>query len=351
MTSHNINWVHLLMRRKESSKMHHFLILALVLLVPLSTLAQDCTEAALAQKAGSFKAGGAWGASKKNVAQADLGRETATLTTIHRMITSGYSPVGVVGSYSYNFDGGIDPSGKNKAADTFGYTMYLLKYVCDKNSPDKSKFYVNVATPTNLTIDANSINQYRLFASDISDNTFRGYLLMKNRPQKVNGFYFLGDQFSGDSQSKQKYYTWLITYDDSLPFSYVSRKEYLQLSRTRLQKTIQENGNETGFYNEYVKRIDDALKRPDPELSLPSIVLRNDEERFTGFVDEGTAGSTFLIKHNPAYYRKGLPKSAAQFFTVTFTVLEGDQIPVYVDNMNAIRKIVDFGALRNMLGK
>ncbi|MFZ1702016.1 MAG: hypothetical protein WBO10_11570 [Pyrinomonadaceae bacterium] len=313
--------------------------------------AQDCTEAALAKKPGIVKASGAWGSSKKNVSPADLARETTVVGNIHKMIAASYAPVGVVGSYGNNFDGGNDAPGKNKVADIFGYTMYLLKYLCDKNSPDKSKFYVNVASPTSLKINANLINEYGLYATDISDNTFRGYLLMKHRPQKINGFYFLGDEFSGDSRTKQKYYTWLITYDDALPFSYVSRKEYLQLSKIRLQKTIQENGNGSGYYTEFVKRIDDTLKRPDSELSQPAIVKRNDEEQFTGFVEENSPGSYFLVRHNPAYYRKGLPKSAAQFFTVVFSVLEGEPNTVYVDNINAIKKVVNFNFLRNMLGK
>jgi hypothetical protein len=174
---------------------------------------------------------------------------------------------------------------------------------------------------------------------------------MTHRPKDVGGFYFLGDEFSGDSRTKQREYTWLITYDSSLPFSYLSQKEYLLLTKARLQKSISENGNSSGFYNEYVNRVDEYLKRPETELAAPAIINRADEERFTGFLREGDRGAYFTIKHDPAYYRKGVPKSAPQFFTVVYSVWEGDEVPVYVDNMNSIKKAVDFSALKNLLGK
>lgn len=317
----------------------------------LTAHAQDCTPEDMAKRPGMFEAGKAWGASTQNVAHADLIRERATLLNIHKMIASGVKPTGAVGRFSYSFDGGIDMAGKNKVADVFGYSIYMLNYICDRGSTDKSEFRISMETSNILNIEANAINEFGLRATDISDNTFRGYLLMKNKPQIINGFYFLGDQFSGDDQSRRKAYTWLITYDDTLPFSYVSRKEYLLLSKDRLQKTIQENGNGSGYYNEFVNRINEYLNQPDSELSQPAIVYRNDEERFTGFKQEGSSGSYFLIKHNPAYYRKGLPKSTAQFFTVVFKVLEGNEFPVYEENMKAIKKTVDFRARRNMLGK
>ena len=273
------------------------------------------------------------------------------MMSVHKMVAAAYNPVGVVGDYSFHFSGRSGGQSQSNIADTFGYSMYLLKYNCDKAKPHQSAFYVGTDSPTVLRIDANTLNEFHIYTSDISDNTFRGYLLMKHRPKSVGGFYFFGDEFSGDSHKKQKEYTWLITYDNKLPFSYLSQKEYLLLTKARLQKSIVDNGNSSGFYNEYVNRVNEYLKRPDTELSQSAIINRADEERFTGFLQEGDRGSYFAIKHNPAYYRKGLPKSAPQFFTVVYSVWEGADVPVYFDNMTSIKKAVDFRALRNLLGK
>ncbi|CAN5456249.1 hypothetical protein BH10ACI3_BH10ACI3_21870 [soil metagenome] len=327
-----------------------FLFLTLSIVFPGIALAQDCTQAALAQKPGVLTASNLSG-STPGVKPSDLLREKAVLMSVHKMVAAAYDPKGVEGNYSFHFRGITGAPSQDKIADTFGYSIYLLKYICDKENSDRSAFRVRTDSPTVLRIDANTVGRLSIYASDISDNTFRGYLLMKNRPKDLGGFYFLGDEVTGDSRKKQKEYTWLITYDNTLPFSYLSQKEYLLLTKARLQKSIVENGNTNGFYDEYVNRVNEYLKKPESELSVPAIIDRASEEKFTGFLLEGSQGSYFAIKHNPAYYRRGLPKSVPQYFTVVFSVWEGDEVPVFVDNMDSIKKAVDFRALRNLLGK
>jgi hypothetical protein len=321
----------------------------LPLALPSSSQAQTCTQAALAQKPGVLKASTLAGSTPR-VKAADLAREKAVMMSVHKMLAAAYKPAGVVGSYNFRFNGGSSP-GQSNIADTFGYSMYLLKYNCDQASPNGSAFYVGTDSPTVLRIDANVIGELNIYASDISDNTFRGYLLMKHQPKSIGGFYFLGDDFSGDSRRKQKEYTWLITFDDNLPFSHLSQKEYLLLTKARLSKSIEEQGNSSGFFNQYVNRVNEFLKKSDSQLSEPAIINRADEEKFTGFLREGERGAYFAIRHNPAYYKKGLSRSAPQFFTVVYSVWEGDDVPVYIDNMSAIKKAVDFTALRDLLGK
>ena len=75
----------------------------------------------------------------------------------------------------------------------------------------------------------------------------------------------------------------------------------------------------------------------------------NDEERFEKFVEEGAKGSFIAIKPNLDYYRKKLPKSSPQFFSVVYKISKDDT--VFEDNMEAIKKAVDFATLKNMLGK
>lgn len=335
---------------KRFSCARSFVLLVFAFSSIASLAAQECTQAALALKPGSIVASKVAG-STRGITAADLVREKGVLATVHKMATAGYTPMGVVAKHDFHFDAGNPQPGMIKIADTFGYGLYLLRYNCDATTTDKSRFFVNVATPTILRIDANVVNQFRLSAADIADNSFRGYLLMRYKPQKINGFYFLGDEFSGNPDSKQKSYTWLITYDDSLPFTYLTRKEYLLLSKARLAKTMQENGNESGYYTEFVNRINEALSRPESELNQQALVNWSDEERFTGFVEEGSPWARYAVKHNPGYYRKGLAKSASQFFTVVFNVWEGDEVPVYVDNMNALKSAINFDVLRNLLGK
>ncbi|WP_315821409.1 hypothetical protein [Paraflavitalea speifideaquila] len=75
----------------------------------------------------------------------------------------------------------------------------------------------------------------------------------------------------------------------------------------------------------------------------------NEEERFEKFVEEGTRGSFLAVKPNLDYYRKKLPKSTPQFFTVVYKIAKGDA--VFADNYAAIQKAVDLTKLKSMLGK
>ena len=304
---------------------------------------EPCTQAGLAQKPGLLRASKLSG-STGGLVPADVARARATLTRIHQSIAAGYRPSGVVGDYSYHFSGGT-------TAGTFGYSLYLLKYNCDATASDPSKFYIGTDTPTVVRIDANVINSFGLYGNDISDNTFRGYLFMRDLPKKVDGFYYLGDNPAGNAQRNQKEYTWLVTYDDQLPFTTLTRKEYLLLTKERLEKSIRENGNSGGFYDQYLNRVNEHLRKSEADLSRPAIINRSDEERFTGFLEEGARNAYYAIRHNPAYYRKGAPKSVAHFFTVVYSVYEGDPIPVYLNNIEAVKKALDLNFLKGMLGK
>ena len=321
----------------------------LSMLFTIQLTAQDCDKTVLAQKPGTWKAG--IPGSPAFVTPADLSKEKLVLAGIHKMISTSYAPQGCQALYTNSFGGSAPVSGKNWIGDHFTYRIYVLRYLCDKQSADKSKYYVDVSTPTTVTVSINEIpNLNTLYAADLPDDEFRGYLKLPRFPQKKDGYYFMGEEVVGDShlENKIKTYSWLITYDDKLPFKYVSRKEYLLIQKKRLEKTIQENGG-SSFYDKYVNNITEALKKPESELSRPAICIWNDEELFNGFVEEGVNGSFIAVKPNLDYYNKKLSKSVPQFFSVVFKISHGD--PVFEANIDAIKKSVDFAALRTMLGK
>jgi hypothetical protein len=321
-----------------------------LLLITFCSFSQDCTPEALAKKPGNWKLGIA--GSTPRVTAAELVKEKATLAKIHAMMTTGYKPMGAQAFYANSFTGPDPNSGKNWIAGYFHYSLYVLRFFCDNSSTDKSKFSINPSTATTLNITANAIQQLNvLMACQLPDDDMRGYLKLERMPEKKNGYYYMGEQTVGDSHLPKpiKEYRWLITYGDTLPFSYVSRKDYLILTKKRLEKTIQENGNSSGYYTSFMNKINEWLKKDDAELSAPAICMWNDEERFNGFVAGGTRGSFIAVRPNMAYYKKNLPRSTPQFFSVVYKVAESSDVEV--NNMNDIRKAVDFTLLKNMLGK
>lgn len=331
------------------SIMKYFLFITF-LIFAANTYSQDCSASDLAKKPGIWKAG--LKGSTTNVSAADLTREKAVLTVIHQMISSGYTPKGCQALYSYSYSGANPYAGKNWVGDQFWYSIYILRYLCDRNSADKSKYYIDAATPTTVNIYSNVIFWLNaLYAADLADEDPRGYLKLQKKPQLKEGFYFMGEEIVGDSHMENKIieYRWLITYDEKLPFSYVSRKEYLLLVKKRLEQTISNNQGSRQFYVKYMNRIMENLNMPEAVLGQPAICMWNDEEQFEGFVEEGTRGSFIAIKPNLDYYNKKLAKSVPQFFSVAFKIAHGD--PVFEENISGIKNAADFNVLRKMLGK
>ena len=324
-----------------------YLLLFSVILFSIASSAQDCTQELLAKKPGTWKANQQGQIFK--VTPGDLVREKAIITSIHKMIASHYNPIGCQVSYSTVYGGNHPTPEQPWLADTYHYAMYILRYLCDKQSNDKSKYYVDISTTTTVNITANAIFWLgSLYAANIAPDDWRGYLQLTKRPVKKDGYYFMGEEEAGyNSQIFE--YRWLITYNDTLPFSYISRKEYLLIQRKRLEKYVKDNPGEKAFHEQYFKNINDNLTKPETELSQPAICMRNDDERFEKFVEEGTKGSFIAVKPNLAYYKKKLPKSSPQFFTVVYKISKNDV--VFEENIEAIKKAVDFAALKNMLGK
>ncbi len=320
-----------------------------ILLFSVSAFAQDCTKELLLQKPGTWKAGPQ--GSIANVTAEDLSKEKLVIASIHKLVSSNYSPKGCQVSYSTVYGKYITP-GQTWVSDPYYYSMYILRYLCDPASTDKSKYYTDHSTPTKVNIAANTIFSLNtLYAADIAPDDLRGYLKLNKRPEKKDGVYFMGEDIVGDygMPSEIKEYRWLVTYNDTLPFAYLSRKEYLLIQKKRLEQSLKDNPGEKDFTNKYISNINEFLKKDEKELNEPAICMWNDEEQFEKFVEEGTKGSFLAIKPNLDYYHKKLPKSSPQFFTVVYKISNGDA--VFEENMAAIKKAVDFSILRNMLGK
>ncbi|MEI8205051.1 MAG: hypothetical protein WCH34_18680 [Bacteroidota bacterium] len=326
-----------------------YLILIFGILVSLSLSAQDCTPELLLQKPGTWKAGQQ--GSIHGVSAADLAAEKAVLAAIHKLVNTNYHPKGCQVVYSTSY-GKYPNAGDVWIADPYNYTMYILPFLCDNKSADKSKYTVAISSATNVTITVNEISSLNtLFAATTQADDYRGYLKLKQRPQKKDGYFYMGEEIVGDSQEENKTveYRWLITYGDTLPFSYINRREYLQIQQKRLEKSIKESPGQKGYFQKYLDNISDYLTKPDSELSKDAIGMWNDEERFNGFVNEGTKGSFIAVKPNTEYYNKKLPKSSSQFFTVIYKLTQND--PVFEANISAIKEALDFAKLKNMLGK
>ena len=167
------------------------IILFLLFGTTVNAFAQDCTKELLRQKPGIWKAGAQ--GSIQNVAAADLVKEKAVMGSLHKMISTGYTPKGCQVSYSTIY-GKHNSAASNWVADPYQYSMYVLRYLCDEASADKTKYYVDISTPTTVNVTANVMHWVNtLYAADLAADDFRGYLKLKRRPEKKDGYYYMGE--------------------------------------------------------------------------------------------------------------------------------------------------------------
>ena len=325
-----------------------YLIISCLLFVSLRISAQDCTEASILQKPGVWKEG--MKGSVSGIAPADLDKERKVVAAIHILTKSKYTPMGV----QADFNGSYDTPDREIPVNIYDYNIYFLHYFCEGNV-----IKTNHETSTSLSISANRIDAKIYETPDENNLPAEGYYSMKKMPVEKDGNYYfeqdagLGLGISGKSR------TWLITYDNKLPFVYVTKKEFLEKQKNMLilamPKAIESSRENLKArteqeYKYALAKIETLMKMPSGELDLPAIVKQDPKDYLSFlFTTNEDAFGKVLIKPNPGYFNSKLPRSTPQFFLVNITGDEKE--PVSAKVMTDVIKDLDFTALRNMLGK
>ncbi len=364
-----------------------YLLFSIIALMALRPAAQNCSTEMLLQKPGTWKEGikGSQGGKA-----AELQKEKKIIAAIHNMIKSKYTPMGVEAI----FHGGYNPIYANMAGNSYDYSIIPLNYYCDGNNIKTAH-----ETGSYFQILAN------LFESEIYDTAqgdrllMEGFNVMYDLPVLKDGYWFfkqinisLGLGMTGVRGM------WLITYDGKLPYSYVTRKEFLEkrikallvqkemaaagfkdvLKNLETEKSYKEKEykNDAAKMSRYIKMdylqikaryekllagndtffapgfaaIEKQLGMPVAELDQPAIVKTDPHSSFNYlFTTDDDPFGKILIKPNPSYFNKKLPRSTPQFFMVY--VRADDKDPIAATFMADITKAVDFSLLKNMLGK
>ena len=322
--------------------------------------AQSCSEAALPQMPGVWKQ--APKGSSNGVPAKDLAVQSKVFATLYAMLRQNYSPLGLTASQG----GWQRARATNKRPDSYGYSVYFLPLYC-QGTATKTETH----TATVLTIHVNAADfQFTKSATQryfLDESERANYAWLKSMPDVRNGvlhFKLATDPNEGANAREDK---WLVTYDDQLPFHYVSRKEYLDDARalftklrTREWQKIEHDFKDNPQLREKMlattrQHIDGQLALidkwstadPAPELGLPAIV--SSFEDFKGFLNEGERGAVILIKDKPDYYSVKLPTSMPQLFAVDFKAVTDRPVHAraYADALQA----VDFPLLKSLLGK
>jgi hypothetical protein len=349
--------------------------------------AQNCTTEILIQKPGIWKSSpkGSQGGTA-----AELAKEKKIVAAIHDMIKAKYTPMAV----EAHFHGAYNPSYSNMSGNSFYYSIIPLNFYCDGNT-----IKTEHETGSYFQIAAN------IFESEIYDTAqgdrllMEGFNVMYDLPEFKDGcWFFKAIDVSLGLGVTGKRSMWLITYDGKLPYAYVSRKEFLEkrikvlhvqkdmaaagfrdvLKNNETEKSFKEKEfkNDEAKLNKYMrmdylqikaryeklladndKYFDPAFEAIEEQLNLPAATLNqmaivksdpNSSLNYLFTTDDDPMGK-ILIKPNPGYFNKKLPKSSPQFFSV---YLRGNTAaPVAAKFMTDIVKAIDFNLLKNMLVK
>ena len=363
------------------------LLFLAVAFVALASFAQDCTQASLLQTPGKWKEG--LKGSERGTA-AELAREKQIVAAIHAMIKSKYAPLGLEAGFQGTYNG----SNPIMPINSYSYSIIPLNYYCEGHVLKTAH-----ETSTYFQIGINTFD-VEIFDSAQGDRALaEGYNVMSDMPVEKDGSYYFKDidaslGFGQTGKSR----AWLITSNGKLPFAYASKKEFLEKRKINLSSqmlasaagfkdvlknieivktsTEAEYKNDPEKLKKYMKlnyldvkakyeklladneikyapafaKIDALLKMPEIELSQPAIVKRDPQDALSYlFTDDDDAFGKVLIKPNPGYFNRNLPKSSPQFIWVQVQGNQNERIAAQF--MADIMKAVDFAALKTMLGK
>ncbi|MFA5973545.1 MAG: hypothetical protein WC780_14430 [Lentimicrobiaceae bacterium] len=363
------------------------LILIVVFLISISSKAQDCTEEFLLQKPGIWQE---TSGSVSGITSADLAREKKVESSLHSMIKSKYSPMGV----NIKFGGAYSNPSSYMPANSYYYHIMAFDFYCDGNT-----IKTDDETSTTFQISANGFDAEIYDTAQGDRSLAEGFNVMHDLPVEKDGYWYfnekdvnLGFGMTGKTKS------WLITYDGKLPYSYVSKKEFLEkrkinlttsmldaargfkdaLKNLEMEKGLMEKeykndpeklakymkgynytkdkyekflaDNEENYKPEFDK-IETLLNMSIEELNQHAIVKLDPNANLSSylFTDENDPFGEILIKPNPGYFNKKLPRSAPQFFWIN--VIWNHNDPIATRFSEDIMKAIDFGTLKSMLGK
>ena len=367
--------------------MKYLLIISIIFSVFQAT-AQDCSDELLAKKPGTWKAGMK---GSERVPAADLAKQKQLIAAIHTMIKSKYTPMSVEANFHGAYDEPIYPI---MPVNSYRYSITPLNYFCNGNTTKTAH-----ETSTSFDIVANYFNAEIYDTAQGGRLLAEGFNVIQDLPIEKDGYWYfkeidagLGFGMTGKSRA------WLITYDGKLPFSYVTKKEFLEKRKLALSdrmlmsasgfkdilknKEIEKGFKEKEYKNDpeklkkYMKmdylsikeryeklladnektykpgfeKIDEQLKLPADELNKQAIVKMDPHDRLSYlFTNDDDGFGKILIKPNPGYFNKKLPRSSPQFFYVY--VRANHKEPIAAKFMTDIMKAVDFATLKSMLGK
>lgn len=275
----------------------------------------------------------------------------------------------------------------------FGYAIMAHEYWCDGNKPTSIG-----ETGTRLDVMFNQFLETPLYDTS-KDNMLTGFFDLRHGiPTEIKPGIW---KFPSESESlgmgiKGESKLWLITFDSELPWTYVTRKEFLvkrkrilqyqlslteghlkdQLEKWEIEKKYKQEewkdnaakltkymdntynpgiSRENENYKRSVIDLQKAIERVNKQLTEPgldkqAIVIKDPHSLWDyNFTDKVEPFAEVLTKPNPAYFRRKLPPAVPQFISVE--LICNYSYPIYAAFGNDVEPLINFDLLKSFIGK
>lgn len=304
---------------------------------------------------------------------------------------SAYKPKGVQAQWSGGFS---SVTNKRPVAD-YSNLLLALKYYCQGN-----ELKLDHETNTTLDVRYNFVSFLEIYDTT-ADYYGAGYFdLREGYPveTKPGSWKFADARTSLGMGNEGVTRNWFFTYPGQLPWSYVSRQEFLLKRKKNVQRQYEEAKKQTqeaidhwdrfkkekekeyandpakmanfmsGYYHpglaeakakqpkilaQYeaaLEKIDRQLSDPVSELSKNAIVIRSSNNALEyDFTDKMQPFAQLLIKPNPAYFKKGLAPSTPQMISVSIKFDPKD--PRSERFASEIEKLLNLEYIQSFIGK
>jgi hypothetical protein len=326
--------------------------------------------------------------------------EAKVLGEIHKNVIKNFKPKGAEAFFAYTLVGSLNEDVLNHAYQYF-YVTGPAPFYCAGNKvmaergPTRNKGYIYVNNPGTV------FTREVMGNVALSEKQRDHYGWLTSMPEFKNGAWFLGEHDIDDKWEVERKAEWLVTYDGKLPFSYVTRKEYLEKVKEKLSIKLEQNIASTKDivqirpkaeqekekndmvemfvkgsarankylaeyktdeqkleesikkdkenYSEAIKIVNNYLAQPETELQKTAIITSLTSTDFTGFARENDQYALIVVKDNPAYFNPKLAKDVPQTFYISWTL--NYKRPVVFKFYTDMMKNFDFAALKNLLGE
>jgi hypothetical protein len=311
---------------------------------------------------------------------------------VHTPLQAAYQPKGLDAAYS----GSFQPVQYSQKLSYCWYTLFGERYFCEGDGLTLNKFDIN----STLKVLFNYVPFVEIYDTTVSDNALGYHVLREGFPVELRpGIWQFNDvvvkkSSTGVFHSKM----WLITYDAQLPWSYVTRREFLLKRKRFLQKEMAAEAprlkekllgweqmkkakeqewksepaklasymsgthnpameREQSFFKKQMQgyevalaRIDEQLSAPAEELAKWAIVIKSTQNNFDySFTDKIEPFAELLIKPNPAYFKKMSSPAVPQMINVILNSEPKD--PRSAGFATEIEKLLHFDYYKSFIGK